>query len=73
MSGTLMVHAGGWTAEKADLAAVPVPEETPSYFPVAYDRFVEEVALHVPRLIIPSDSARRFRAKTPTLPIDRGH
>jgi hypothetical protein len=45
----LMVHAGGWTATAADLAAVPVPEETASYFPVPHARFVEEVALHVPR------------------------
>jgi len=48
MSG-LLVHAGGWTATKADLAAVPVPEATDSYVPVPYGRFVEEVELHVPR------------------------
>lgn len=46
---TLMLHRGGWEATKADLAAVPVPEPTESYFPVPYDRFVEEVELHVPR------------------------
>jgi hypothetical protein len=40
---------GGWTATKADLAAVPVPPETESYVPVPYPRFVEEVELHIPR------------------------
>jgi hypothetical protein len=45
----LMVHAGGWTATLADLEGVAVPEETASYYPVPYGRFVEEVKLHVPR------------------------
>src|SRR5438094_3832001 len=45
----LMLHRGGWEATKADLATVPVPDPTPSYHPVPYDRFVEEVELHVPR------------------------
>ena len=49
MSGTLMLHRGGWEASKADLAAVPIPEPTESYHPVPYGRFVEEVELHVPR------------------------
>lgn len=46
---TLMLHSGGWSATKADLASVPVPEPTDSYHPVPYSRFVEEVELHVPR------------------------
>lgn len=46
---TLLVHRGGWEASKADLASAPVPEPTESYHPVPYDRFVEEVKLHVPR------------------------
>lgn len=45
----LLLHRGGWEATKADLASVPVPEETDSYVPVPYGRFVEEVELHVPR------------------------
>lgn len=49
MSGQLMVHAGGWTAKLEDLDGVAVPEETQSYYPVPYGRFVEEVKLHVPR------------------------
>ena len=49
MSGTLVVHRGGWEATKADLAAVPVPEPTESYYPVPYGRFIEEVELHLPR------------------------
>ena len=49
MSGTLVVHRGGWSATKSDLASVPVPESTDSYHPVPYGRFIEEVELHVPR------------------------
>lgn len=49
MSGQLMVHAGGWTASLEDLDGVAVPEETQSYYPVPYGRFVEEVKLHIPR------------------------
>ncbi|MFH1679705.1 MAG: DUF932 domain-containing protein [Candidatus Eisenbacteria bacterium] len=49
MLGLLVLHRGGWEARKADLASVPVPEETASYCPVPYARFVEEVELHVPR------------------------
>lgn len=49
MSGTLVVHRGGWEAARSDLAAVPVPEPTDSYHPVPYRRFVEEVELHIPR------------------------
>jgi hypothetical protein len=45
----LLLHSGGWSASKADLAAVPVPDLTNSYHPVPYGRFVEEVELHVPR------------------------
>jgi hypothetical protein len=45
----LLLHSGGWSASKADLAAVPVPDPTNSYHPVPYGRFVEEVELHVPR------------------------
>ena len=49
MSNMLVIHRGGWEATKADLAAVPVPDPTESYFPVPYARYVEEVELHVPR------------------------
>lgn len=49
MRTSLMLHRGGWEATKADLDAVPVPDSTPSYHPVPYGRFVEEVELHVPR------------------------
>lgn len=49
MSGSLVLHRGGWGATKADLASVPVPDPTASYHPVPYNRFVEEVELHVPR------------------------
>ncbi len=45
----LMLHRGGWSATLADLAAVPVPDETDSYVPVPYPRLVEEIKLHVPR------------------------
>jgi len=49
MSATLVIHRGGWGATKTDLASVPVPESTESYHPVPYDRFIEEVELHIPR------------------------
>jgi hypothetical protein len=49
MTETLVLHRGGWPATKADLAAVPVPDATSSYYPVPYARFVEEVELHIPR------------------------
>ena len=58
MSGQLVLHRGGWEATKADLAAVPVPEETESYVPVPYGRFVEEVELHVPRFGLRVTDAR---------------
>ena len=45
----LMLHRGGWGATKADLAAIPLPAATPTYHPVPYGRFVEEVELHIPR------------------------
>jgi hypothetical protein len=45
----LLLHAGGWSATKADLAAVPVPDPTESYHPVPYGRFLEEVEMHIPR------------------------
>lgn len=53
----LIVHRGGWSATKADLAVVPVPEATDSYHPVPYGRFVEEVELHIPRFGLKVQSA----------------
>jgi hypothetical protein len=44
-----VLHKGGWVATKADVASVPVPEETDSYVPVPFSRFIEEVEFHVPR------------------------
>ena len=49
MDAQLVLHQGSWEATKVDLASVPVPDETDSYVPVPYPRFVEEVELHVPR------------------------
>lgn len=46
---TLAVHRGGWDATPADLAAVPVPDDTDSYVAVPYSRLLEEVKLHIPR------------------------
>jgi hypothetical protein len=63
MSGQLVLHRGGWEASRADLAAVPVPEETPSYVPVPYGRFVEEVELHVPRFGLTITEARYALAR----------
>ena len=60
---TLIIHRGGWEATKADLAAVPVPEPTESYYPVPYGRFVEEVELHVPRFGLKIQSEQFALAK----------
>lgn len=49
MEEQFVLHCNGWDATESDLAAVPVPGETDSYYPVPYPRFVEEVKLHVPR------------------------
>lgn len=54
----LLVHAGGWEATKADLAAVPVPAADGTYVPVPYTRFVEEIELHVPRFGLTITDAR---------------
>lgn len=54
----LLLHRGGWEATKVDLAAVAVPQETDSYVPVPYGRFVEEVELHVPRFGLTITDAR---------------
>lgn len=59
----LLLHRGGWEATKTDLAAVPVPEETDSYVPVPYGRFVEEVELHVPRFGLTITDARYALAR----------
>jgi hypothetical protein len=49
MSNALVVHRGGWSATRADLASVEVPPPTESYVPVPYGRLVEELHLHLPR------------------------
>lgn len=59
----LLLHAGGWEATKADLASVAVPDETDSYVPVPYGRFVEEVELHVPRFGLTITDARYALAR----------
>ncbi len=63
MTKQLLLHRGGWEAGPADLAAVPVPEETDSYVPVPYGRFVEEVELHVPRFGLTIADARYALAR----------
>src|ERR1051326_3385971 len=60
---TLLLHTGGWEASEADLAAVPVPDSTPSYTPVPYGRFVEEVLLHVPRFGLTIECAQYALAR----------
>lgn len=46
---TLIAHRGGWEATPADLASVPVPDDTETWKAVPYSRLVEEVKLHIPR------------------------
>jgi len=38
-----------WPATRADLASVPVPDETSSYTPIPYTRLLEEIELQLPR------------------------
>jgi hypothetical protein len=38
-----------WPATRADLASVPVPDETSSYTPIPYARLLEEIELQLPR------------------------
>jgi hypothetical protein len=66
MSHKLVLHKGGWEATKADLAAVPVPDPTDSYVPVPYERFLEEVELHVPRFGLDITEARYALAHSGT-------
>ncbi|MCC6348299.1 MAG: DUF932 domain-containing protein [Candidatus Eisenbacteria bacterium] len=49
MTQALVVHRGGWSATRGDLASVEVPEPTDSYVPVPYGRLIEEIHLHLPR------------------------
>jgi hypothetical protein len=46
---TLIAHRGGWEATAADLASVPVPEDTATWKAIPYPRLIEEVKLHIPR------------------------
>ena len=49
MSSNLMLHCGSWEAGIEELTAVPVPEPTATYRPVAYADFIGEVKDHLPR------------------------
>jgi len=60
---TLTLHRGGWSATSADLASVPVPDETPSYVPVPYGRLIEEVKLHIPRFGLQVEDERYALAR----------
>lgn len=43
MSGNLILHAGGWEASRAQIAAIPTPEKTDTYAPVAHLALVESL------------------------------
>lgn len=60
---TLIAHRGGWSATAGDLASVVVPEETDSYKPVPYPRFIEEVKLHIPRFGLTVEDERYALAR----------
>jgi hypothetical protein len=49
MPGSLVLHAGGWSATLGDLASIPVPQDTDTWRAVPYGRLIEEVKLHIPR------------------------
>lgn len=63
MSSALTVHRGGWSATRADLASVEVPEPTESYVPVPYGRLVEEIHLHLPRFGLTAEDERYALAR----------
>lgn len=41
MGNNLILHAGGWQATEEEVRAVPVPQTTSSYTPVAYGDFLD--------------------------------
>src|SRR5215468_2213035 len=49
MSGSLVLHSGGWSASPSDLGGGPLPPSTDSYVAVPYGRLLEEVKLQLPR------------------------
>lgn len=63
MSTSLVVHRGGWDAEIADLAAVPVPDDTDTWKAVPYGRLLEEVKLHIPRFNLAVEDERYALAR----------
>lgn len=63
MSNALVVHRGGWDASPADIAAVPVPDDTESYVAVPYPRLLEEVRLHIVRFGLTLEDERYALAR----------
>src|SRR5512146_926652 len=49
MGGNLMVHSGGWDCTLADVDAVPVPEPTKTWHPIAHANLYERVLYELPR------------------------
>ena len=60
---TLIAHRGGWEATPADLACVPVPEDTDTWKAVPYPRLIEEVKLHIPRFGLAVEDERYALAR----------
>lgn len=48
MDSNLVLHAGGWQADEAAIAAVPVPERTPTYTPIPHARILEQLRRVLP-------------------------
>lgn len=60
---TLIAHRGGWEASPADLASVPVPDDTDTWKAVPYPRLIEEVKLHIPRFGLTVEDERYALAR----------
>jgi len=60
---TLIAHRGGWEATPADLASVPVPDDTDTWKAVPYPRLLEEVKLHIPRFGLSVEDERYALAR----------
>lgn len=48
MNDNLVVHAGGWHATEAEVAAAPIPSKTPTYTPLPHARVIEQIKRLIP-------------------------
>lgn len=58
MSNDLILHAGGWTANEADINAIEIPERTSTYTPIPHGRVVEHLRKLLPQHGMKLDSLK---------------